>query len=366
MCILKSTMERVIWLMFLFCLTFVKCTFPLRVLDAMMKKFFMSDPIILDTNSKIKEKMELFKMLSHNGHITSFNQNHSNGYQSYVMFSELPKFKWDIQTNAPVFVISRILQEKEFSHINLPLDSEIYFIDETTLKLYETYTVNNIHTAILLGQFLIQDEVIFINSNNLNPSFIKRRGNFQGVHLTAVTEQILSMMELPKNFEFKANYFPNNQTYDVTNIVKGSGVDLLHSLENLLNFTTRLYKRKDGKWGLSKKIENGTYIPTGMLENLNDGSADFGWAGLSMTVGRLRHVDYLPVIINYYASIFISRNLEIQDIDWQLFLKSYSNELWGTLICAALIFSVLIYIMEWGYLNKRPVCEILYYLFKKM
>ena len=37
--------------MFLFCFTFVKCTFPLRVLDAMMKKFIMSDPIILDTNS---------------------------------------------------------------------------------------------------------------------------------------------------------------------------------------------------------------------------------------------------------------------------------------------------------------------------
>ena len=329
----------------------------MRVLDAMMEKFMMSNPNILDTNLKINDKLGLFKMLSYNGHITSFNQNYSNGYQSYVMFSELPKFKWEIQTNAPVFVVSRIFHEKEFSHINLPLDSEIYFIDETTLKLYETYSVNNVHTARYLGQFQIQNEVIFITSDNSNPSFIKRRGNFQGIQLTAVTEKTLSITELPQSFESKAIFFPNNQTYDVTNIIDGTYVDLLHSLEKLLNFSTRLYKRKDGKWGLSKKLENGTYIPTGMLENLYYGSADFSWASLAMTVGRLRHIDYLPVLTNFYASIFIPRKQEIQDIDWKLFLKSFSNELWGTLLCTALMFAVFTNIMEWRILNKRPVCE---------
>ena len=340
----------------MFCFTSAKCNaFPLKVLDALMKKFKVSHPIILNTNSKINIEVALFKMLSFNGHITSFNKNHSLGYQSYIIFSELQKFIWDIQTNVPVFVVSKIQHEKEFNHINLPLDSEVYFIDETTLKLYETYSVNNIHTTRYLGQFQIQDNIIFI-STNFNPSFIKRRGNFHGSQLTAVTEEVLSISQLTDDFKSKAIYFPNNQTYDVTDFIEGFSIDLLHSLEKLFNFSTRLYKRKDGLWGLSEKLQNGTFIPTGMLENLNDGSADFGWSGFSMTEGRLRHVDFLPMITNYYASVFLPRKSEIQDIDWQLYFRSFSRELWGTLLCTAFTFAVSIYIMEWK-VFKRPVCK---------
>ena len=344
----------------MFCFTFVKCSraFPLKVLDAMMKKFVVSHPIILNTNLKISNKVALLKMLSYNGHETSFNKNHSHGYQSYIIFSELQKFKWEIHTNVPVFVVSKIQHEKEFNHINLPLDSEVYFIDETTFKLYETYSVNNIHTTRYLGQFQIQDNVIFIGSN-FNPSFIKRRGNFHGSQLTAVTEGLFSLTQLPNDFKSKAIFFPNNQTYDVTDIIEGSSIDLLHSLEKLFNFSTRLYKRKDGKWGLSEKLENGTFIPTGMLENLNDGSADFGWASFSMAEGRLRHVDYLPIITNYYASVFIPKKSETPDIDWQLYFRSFSRELWGTLLSTAFIFAVFIYIMEWKVL-QRPVCDTLH------
>ena len=342
----------------MFCFTFVKCSraFPLKVLDAMMKKFVVSHPIILNTNLKISNKVALLKMLSYNGHETSFNKNHSHGYQSYIIFSELQKFKWEIHTNVPVFVVSKIQHEKEFNHINLPLDSEIYFIDETTLKLYESYSVNNIHTTRYLGQFQIQDKVIFIDSNFI-PSLIKRRGNFHGVQLNAVTEQLLSLAEVPIDYESKVNYFPNNQTYDVTNIIEGSTIDLLHSLEKFFNFSTRIYKRKDGKWGSSTKLENGTYVPTtGMLENLYDGTADFGWSSFSMTKGRLHIVDYLPIITDFYASIFIPMKSEVQDIDWMLYFRSFSKELWGTVLFTAFIFAMVIYIMEWIF-YKRPVCE---------
>ena len=353
----KGTMKNIILLMV--CFTYVKCSsFPLKILDAMMKKFMVLNPTILNTSLKTNDKLALLKMLSYNGHTTCFNKSRSHGSQSYVVFSGLQKFKWEIQTDAPVLVVSRFLHENDFSHVNLPLDSEIYFIDEITLKIYETYSINNIQTTRYLGQFQNQDKLDFIASNNFNPSFIKRRGNFHGIQLTAVSELILTETELPKDFESKATYFPNNQTYDVTDIIAGSVIDLLHSLEKFLNFSTRIYKRKDSKWGLSKKLENGTYIINGMLQNIEEGSVDFGCASFSMSASRLRHVDFLPVIAKQYGSIFIPRNLEIQDIDWQLYFRSFSNKLWVALFCTAFIFSVCIYNMEWRILDKKPVCEI--------
>ena len=156
---------------------------------------------------------------------------------------------------------------------------------------------------------------------------MERRGNFHGLQLIGMSEKDPPQLDFPDNFADKATYFSNNGTYDVTQFVNGSYVDILNHLEKSLNFSTTLYKRKDGKWGLSEKLENGTFIPTGMLENLNDGSADFGWSGFSMTEGRLRHVDFLPMITNYYASVFLPRKSEIQDIDWQLYFRSFSKDL---------------------------------------
>ena len=129
-------------------------------------------------------------------------------------------------------------------------------------------------------------------------------------------------------------------------------------MENIFNFSTCLYKRKDGQWGLSNKLENGTQID-GMFGNLNHGSADLGWASFSISIERSLYVDYLPAISLYYASILIPNKNDFQDIHWQLYFRSFSRELWGTLLGTAFIFAVFIYIMEWKVL-KRPVCDTLH------
>ena len=89
-----------------------------------------------------------------------------------------------------------------------------------------------------------------------------------------MVENLYPFVDIAENWPTIASYLPNNQTYDVTNIVKGSGVDLLHSLENLLNFTTRLYKRKDGKWGMPKTLPNGTTILNGMIKSITESKSN--------------------------------------------------------------------------------------------
>ena len=159
------------------------------------------------------------------------------------------------------------------------------------------------------------------------------------------------------NRNLLANFFLNNQTYDVTNITTGIYIDVLHSLENIYNFTTCLYKRKDSGWGSPKMLPNGTVVGTGMIENILDGSADFGWAGFSVTESRSKHLDFLPVLNSWYAGLFIPRNnSNFKDIDWTIYIELFTIELWGTLLSTALTFAALAYALEWAYFQKRPVC----------
>ena len=46
----------------------------------------------------------------------------------------------------------------------------------------------------------------------------------------------------------------------MTNIVDGIYIDMLNSMEKVLNFSTKLYKRKDGQWTPPKTLPNGTII----------------------------------------------------------------------------------------------------------
>ena len=45
-------------------------------------------------------------------------------------------------------------------------------------------------------------------------------------------------------------------------------------LQELLNFTTTLHKRKDGKWGPTTIFPNGTINAVGITESLTSGFAE--------------------------------------------------------------------------------------------
>ena len=108
------------------------------------------------------------------------------------------------------------------------------------------------------------------------PSFVNRRGNFYGIQLKGMVDFEPPMTDFTKDYKSKVKYFPNNETYDVTDVSIGVFIDALKSLESTLNFSTRLYQRKDGAWGLPKKLPNGTIHTGGILQNILDGDVNFG------------------------------------------------------------------------------------------
>ena len=66
------------------------------------------------------------------------------------------------------------------------------------------------------------------------------------------------------NDSYKNNYFPENETYDVTNYLTGVFPISMEIMSKALNFTYSVYKRKDGSWG-SPKYKNGTLILPGKI-----------------------------------------------------------------------------------------------------
>ncbi len=57
-------------------------------------------------------------------------------------------------------------------------------------------------------------------------------------------------------------------------MLEGFYVDMLRHLEADLNFTARVLRRKDGKWGSVRNDSGGAETFTGMLSSLLEGEAD--------------------------------------------------------------------------------------------
>ena len=116
------------------------------------------------------------------------------------------------------------------------IDQQIYFLTQS-LDLYEKYTINNELVRQKLGHFV---DGIYIPEEFIEENFWKRRGNFHGSELIALTNEDGDNIKIEtlKNVP----YFPSNQTYDVTGLVQGSFLDIWRTLQNNLNFTTKIYK----------------------------------------------------------------------------------------------------------------------------
>ena len=133
-------------------------------------------------------------------------------------------------------------------------------------------------------------KIALIEAKDYIPSFVQRRSNFQGIKLKAITDFDVPAVGFPDDFKSTAKYFPNNETYEMTNLVYGIYIDVLHSMEKTLNFSTSLYRRKDGSWGTPKPFPNGTVVLKGMMKTVNEGSVDFIWTSLSILLSRWPYV----------------------------------------------------------------------------
>ena len=223
-------------------------------------------------------------------------------------------------------------------NLSTKINQDIQFVNTESWEVYEHYTVNNKKIQTKLGFF---DKNFKYIPTTLQ-SFVQRRGNFQGHHLRAITEEDFPYIKIDLS---SAKYDETNQVYDVTQKVEGMYYDMFLILKEQLNFTASIHKRKDGKWGPITILENGTALIAGIPNSITSGFAEIGLTQMAQTVLRSHVLDILPAINNGKGEVFINP-IGNEHISWTTFLNVFTIELWGTLILVAMIISCLLTSIE--------------------
>ena len=130
---------------------------PTNVILALMEEFNVINPTILHNNISLNniQKIKLIKELSNSGHSTSHNIEDNHSIIEFTTYFPNPKWNF-LSENTPVLVVTQIKDEGDLDQVNLTIDKEVYFIDELSWKIYETYTINGIHDTKFLGQIQIE------------------------------------------------------------------------------------------------------------------------------------------------------------------------------------------------------------------
>ena len=335
---------------------------PPNVILALIEELRIINPTIMYNHGSVNHllKTKLVKEFGNHGKTIRYYQvgGKNQYYCNNIIFTDLQKFNFNLIGNHPTLIITQIQNEGDLDLINLSINTEMYFIDELSWKIYETYTINQIHVTNYLGKIRnISDKIVLDQQIS---SFDKRRRNFHGVQLNGMMEFQKPFIYFSDDFVSKVDYFSNNQTYDMTNIVSGVYIEVLHSLEKVLNFSTKLYMRKDRKWGMPQKLLNGTTILDGMLKSVvEDDSIDFIWSSFSMLPSRFPFVDFLPPLSKEYVGIFIPNQDSVEKIQYNLFLEPFSMNVWVAILVTDMVIGCLIFAIQWLCTNKTLV--IIYY-----
>ena len=160
---------------------------------------------------------------------------------------------------------------KVLTNLTTKINQDIKFVNQEDWKVHEHYKIND---KIITNELGALDDT-FQYIQKLNLSFEERRRNFHRYHLKAMTEEESPYITF-SNFS-STEFDQQSQTYDVTKSVHTQGMyyDIFLILQETLNFTATLHKRKDGKWGPLTVFPNGTIENvTGIIESVISGFSE--------------------------------------------------------------------------------------------
>ena len=332
-----------LWLVFCFtALSTGKChsVIQAKTLTAFVKQFRALQPLPIFYNATKETKINLIKSTS--------KQNLSLAWIDKLHYSE--KFLLVICLN------DILLGGNE----KIEIDQEIYFLTSSS-DLYEMYTVNNKIIKQKLGHFAGSS---YIPEESVQQNFLKRRHNFYGSNLIAFVGDVGNYITI-ENLK-SAPYFPSNGTYDVTGLVQGPIFNVWMTLQNELNFTTKMYTRKDKKWGVPIQHPNGSIsVPDGTIKDVMDGSADTFLTSLAITYNRYLVIDYLVPLVSFPNGIFIKKDSIQESLDFEVFQKPFDKWTWTTLFSSSLMVTISIVFISKALNQENLSCINLMNIFTK-
>ncbi len=215
----------------------------------------------------------------------------------------------------------------------------VYILDFNAQSLLSAYSVNGATVQKSVGYYKVSDgKIQFIKHKSSWKSMeLDARDNFQGLNLVGMTNHEEPYTHFPPDYEDKSQYFESNQTFEVTKHFSGLYQYILDSLASSLNFTYTLYFRKDKGWGTVK--DNKT---SGMMINMEEGSAEFIAAALAMNIERAQVIDWLPPLTKADPHIFIKEQNE-ERVSWDLFISPFAADLWIAIVTVAVLLASMLF-----------------------
>jgi hypothetical protein len=104
--------------------------------------------------------------------------------------------------------------------VTVEINQQIYFVNNSTLAVFEAYNINNIKVIRKLGIFS-NNYNSFVSEDNVEENFLKRRADFQGAAFKGMVEHERPSIVLQDDFENIAPYFTQYDTFDVTGLTFG-------------------------------------------------------------------------------------------------------------------------------------------------
>ena len=237
-----------------------------------------------------------------------------------------------------------LIHDHDFIFENTQINQQVYFLSPS-LDLIEKYIVNDQIIIQRLGHF-VNDS--FIPNTLVEQNFLRRRQDFQGFGMIAMTEEIESAIKINGN----ATYFPSNQTYDVTNSIQGSFFDIWKNLETTLNFTTKIYIRKNTiGWGVPSQSSNGTIVLSdGVVNDVWSGKAHVLLSAATIVHARYLVIDYLQPIMTRDGGIFVKKEDLQEGFDLSVYWHPFENWTWILILSSSVIVTLSIFFL-WNFPN---------------
>ena len=124
-----------------------------------------------------------------------------------------------IQTSILVVMCNDEEFEEIYQLIDATIDKNVFLIKVSSKESFEVYSINGYQVIRKLGYF---NEVYnFVWANEIDRNFLKRRSNFLGLQLTAMTDEYANFIILDSRYKKDAPYFANNDTYWVNSYTSG-------------------------------------------------------------------------------------------------------------------------------------------------
>ena len=221
--------------------------------------------------------------------------------------------------------------------MKVAINQRMFFLSTDRKTIAEMYRIGDQEVRRILGHLDTDNNSIGYQAVKNLDSFTERRSNFMGKELDAMTDQQAPFLVIDKEKEMKQLEkgwigSEGNQVRDVSNeTMSGYFYTVLKCLEKRLNFTAKLWMRKDGNFG---RPYNGTW--NGMIGNIVRAEADFIVASVTETAKCFEAVDFLhPMGAETIASYILRQGLERRE--WLSFLYPLNTEVWTYLLINSIV-----------------------------